>query len=210
MSPRPTVSASKEEFHKEFPYVIPPIYRRLADELLVELHLLSHQKQFKPNALFALGLTTIFNEFTEGYEPKDHRNILFNAICNCNCFNPNELTEKAKEIVSEIEKINIDDIENIIDKDIEDISNEVLSKNNNNQYYSRIISIGLFKLLENLIAKRDKDINNNQGINNLGKKISEKLGFDYSRYEKDLSLYKSNIDKMKQIKEIMIINDSSK
>ena len=47
LSVRATISDSKSDFHKEFPYVIPPIYRKLADELLVELHLLSHQKNFK-------------------------------------------------------------------------------------------------------------------------------------------------------------------
>ena len=54
MSVRATISDSKSDFHKEFPYVIPPIYRKLADELLVELHLLSHQKNFKKSPIFAL------------------------------------------------------------------------------------------------------------------------------------------------------------
>ena len=39
LSVRATISDSKSDFHKEFPYVIPPIYRKLADELLVELHI---------------------------------------------------------------------------------------------------------------------------------------------------------------------------
>ena len=51
LSVRATISDSKSDFHKEFPYVIPPIYRKLADELLVELHLLSHQKNFKEKLL---------------------------------------------------------------------------------------------------------------------------------------------------------------
>ena len=34
LSVRATISDSKSDFHKEFPYVIPPIYRKLADELL--------------------------------------------------------------------------------------------------------------------------------------------------------------------------------
>ena len=62
LSVRATISDSKADFHKEFPYVIPPIYRKLADELLVELHLLSHQKTFKNGAIFATGLKELFNE----------------------------------------------------------------------------------------------------------------------------------------------------
>ncbi|MFM7434760.1 MAG: photosystem II biogenesis protein Psp29, partial [Vulcanococcus sp.] len=38
-----TVADSKRAFHTAFPHVIAPLYRRLVDELLVELHLLSHQ-----------------------------------------------------------------------------------------------------------------------------------------------------------------------
>ena len=53
LSVRATISDSKSDFHKEFPYVIPSIYRKLADELLVELHLLSHQKNFKINSIFS-------------------------------------------------------------------------------------------------------------------------------------------------------------
>ncbi len=96
MSVRATISDSKSDFHKEFPYVIPPIYRKLADELLVELHLLSHQQNFKSSVLFATGLTEIFSTFTKGYKPTEHINALFNAICNCNGFNPDEIHKLSK------------------------------------------------------------------------------------------------------------------
>ena len=66
MKVRATITDSKSDFHKEFPYVIPPIYRKLADELLVELHLLSHQESFKNTIIFSTGLKEIFNTFTKG------------------------------------------------------------------------------------------------------------------------------------------------
>ena len=95
MSVRATISDSKSDFHKEFPYVIPPIYRKLADELLVELHLLSHQKNFKNNSIFATGLKEIFSKFTSGYKPSEHITKLFDAICNCNGFNPSEINSSS-------------------------------------------------------------------------------------------------------------------
>ena len=101
-----TISDSKRDFHKAFPYVIPPIYRKLADELLVELHLLSHQKNFKSSPIFATGLKEIFNKFTSGYKPTEHINELFNAICNCNGFNPSEINTLDEQIISEASKIN--------------------------------------------------------------------------------------------------------
>jgi len=40
--------------------------------------------------------------------------------------------------------------------------------------------------------------------------ISRMLGYQYSRVEKDISMYKSNIEKMKQALEIISLNLSSK
>ena len=72
LADRQTIADSKRAFHQTFPHVIAPLYRRLADELLVELHLLSHQKSFQTNALFAIGLTTVFNTFSAGYKPESN------------------------------------------------------------------------------------------------------------------------------------------
>ena len=63
MAERQTVAQSKSIFHKEFPYVVPSVYRRIIDELLVELNLLQNQSRFKADGAFAVGLKTIFDEF---------------------------------------------------------------------------------------------------------------------------------------------------
>ncbi|MFN9907474.1 MAG: photosystem II biogenesis protein Psp29, partial [bacterium] len=55
MSAALTVADSKRAFHAAFPHVISPLYRRMVDELLVELHLLSRQSGFQPDPLFATG-----------------------------------------------------------------------------------------------------------------------------------------------------------
>jgi photosystem II biogenesis protein Psp29 len=81
-----TVSDSKRAFHSAFPHVIVPIYRRLVDELLVELHLLSHQKGFQADGLFAVGLTQVFDSFSTGYRPEAQREPLFQALCSANGF----------------------------------------------------------------------------------------------------------------------------
>ena len=41
-----TVSDSKALFHEEFPFVIPSLYKRIVDEMLVELNLLNSQAEF--------------------------------------------------------------------------------------------------------------------------------------------------------------------
>ena len=74
-------------------------------------------------------------------------------------------------------------------------------------YYSRINAIGIYKLVSELpIYKNSKEEELNNEITN----ISQILGFQYSRVEKDISMYKSNIEKMKQALEIISLNISSK
>ena len=199
LSVRATISDSKSDFHKEFPYVIPPIYRKLADELLVELHLLSHQKNFKKTAIFAKGLKEIFNKFTSGYKPSEHINQLFNAICNCNGFDPNEINTLSEKLFKKAKSITKDNLNEFILK--------IKDENKEYDYYSRINAIGIYELVNELAFNKGlKEEEINIEINN----VSELLGYESSRVEKDISLYKSNIEKMKQALEIIALNITSK
>ena len=74
-----TVSDSKKLFHEQFPYVIPGLYKRIVDEMLVELNLLNHQNEFKQDFLFSIGLTETFKELMKGYKPEDRLDILFES-----------------------------------------------------------------------------------------------------------------------------------
>ena len=199
MSVRATISDSKSDFHKEFPYVIPPIYRKLVDELLVELHLLSHQKNFKNNAIFATGLTEIFNKFTNGYKPIEHIIKLFNAICNCNGFNPIEMNNISEQLIKKANSFKKDDLNEFIE--------QVKENNKDNIYYSRINAIGIYRLVNELPYYKDAKA---EEVNSEIRNISGILGYQYSRVEKDISMYKSNIEKMKQALEIIAQNTSSK
>ncbi len=195
LSARATISDSKSDFHKEFPYVIPPIYRKLADELLVELHLLSHQKNFKKNSIFAAGLKEIFNKFTTGYKPSEHINKLFDAICNCNGFNPTEINSFSEQLVNKAKSLTKEDKNAFL--------SQVKNQNKENDYYSRINAIGIYKLVSEMpFYANAKEEEINKEITN----ITDILGYQYSRVEKDISMYKTNIEKMKQALEIIAIN----
>ena len=61
-----TVSDSKKLYHEKFPYVIPGLYKRIVDEMLVELNLLNHQKEFDQDKIFCIGLTETFKELMKG------------------------------------------------------------------------------------------------------------------------------------------------
>ena len=199
LSVRATISDSKSDFHKEFPYVIPPIYRKLADELLVELHLLSHQKNFKNDSIFAIGLKELFNKFTNGYKPTEHTTKLFDAICNCNGFNPQEINNSSEQLINKVKSFTKEDLNDYLLKQKAD--------NKDTNYYSRINAIGIYKLVSEILSFKDlKEKDLNIEITH----ISELLGYQYLRVEKDINMYKSNIEKMRQALEIIALNLTSK
>mgnify|MGYP001223487408 CR=1 FL=1 len=199
LSVRATISDSKSDFHKEFPYVIPPIYRKLADELLVELHLLSHQKNFKQDSIFATGLKEIFITFTRGYKPSEHIDKLFEAICNCNGFNSATINNSSQELLSNARSFTEEELNSFLTK--------IVNDKEENDYYSRINAIGIYKLISEIPLF---DGIEEENINKEIEKISASLGYQYSRVEKDISMYKSNIEKMKQALEIIALNLTSK
>ena len=199
LSVRATISDSKSDFHKEFPYVIPSIYRKLADELLVELHLLSHQKNFKNDAIFATGLREIFSKFTNGYKPSEHIEKLFDAICNCNGFNPAEIKNSSEQLINKSKEFTKEDLIKFLSTN----ENQIKEVN----YYTRISAIGIYKLVSEIPSLKDlKEEDIEKEITN----ISNSLGYQCSRVDKDISMYKSNIEKMKQALEIIALNLKSK
>jgi len=199
LSVRATISDSKSDFHKEFPYVIPPIYRKLADELLVELHLLSHQKNFNNDVIFATGLKELFSRFTNGYKPTEHITKLFDAICNCNGFNPKEINNSSEQLENKVKSFTKEDLNDYL------LKQKDASKDSN--YYSRINAIGIYKLVSEIPSFKDmKEKDLNIQITH----ISELLGYQNVRVEKDISIYKSNIEKMRQALEIIALNQTSK
>ena len=72
---------------------------------------------------------------------------------------------------------------------------------------SKLFSVELFDAQQKVrTVIREKDLTGTYEIKN----ISSLLDYQYSRVEKDISMYKSNIEKMKQALEIIALNTSTK
>lgn len=199
-----TIADSKRAFHKAFPHVIPPIYRRITDELLVELHLLSHQKGFKPDLIFSIGLINVFDTFTSGYRPEEHLNSLFGALCRSNGLNPVLLREQSKNTLEAIKNSSVNEIESWLKNNgsgaPEELGLQVEVLSQGNSHYSRLMTIGLLTLLQESNKEIDKQ---GESINNVIKETSELFGFSISRVERDLDQYRSNLEKMSQAIELI-------
>ncbi len=184
-----TVSDSKKLFHEQFPYVIPGLYKRIVDEMLVELNLLNHQNEFKQDKLFCVGLTETFKELTKGYKPEDHLGLLFESLCNSSNFEPKKIKEISKKTIDEYQ-----------DKSFNEISSLLEKQTTSNLYSSRILNLGIYLLIAKSKDFNDmKDSEKNKAIS----EIIKKLNLSVNKAEKDIGIYKSSIIKMEQAKELL-------
>ena len=184
-----TVSDSKTLFHEQFPFVIPNLYKRIVDEMLVELNLLNHQSEFNQDSYFCVGLSETFKELTNGYEPKDHLEKLFSALCKSTNFNPEEISKISEETIKSHKT-----------KSLDEISEKILENSSDKTYYSRILILGIYKIITLASNyKEEPDISKLETLTNL----ANKLNLPLSKVEKDISIYKSNLKKFEQAKELL-------
>ena len=184
-----TVSDSKRLFHEQFPYVIPGLYKRMVDEMLVELNLLDHQNEFTQDYLFCIGLTETFKELMKGYKPEEHLDLLFESLCISTNFEPKEIKELSKKSQKEFK-----------DKSLKDILNLLKDKTNSKLYPSRILNLGMYILISNAQDFKEK---NESELNKIISEIFEDLTLSSSKAEKDIGIYKSTLSKMEQAKELI-------
>ena len=118
-------------------------------------------------------------KFTNGYKPSEHISKLFDAICNCNGFSPTEINNSSEQLVNKVKSFTK-----------EDLNAFIYQLNNDNKgydYYSRINAVGIYKIVNEMPSFKDvKEEEINNEINN----VSELLGYQFSRVEKDISMYK--------------------
>ena len=133
-----TVSDSKKLFHEKFPYVIPGLYKRVVDEMLVELNLLNHQNEFMQDYLFCVGLTETFKELMQGYKPEKHLDLLFESLCSSTNFEAKEIKLISQKSQKEFK-----------DKSSKDILKLLKEKISPKPYPSRILNLGMYILISN-------------------------------------------------------------
>ncbi len=184
-----TVSDSKRLFHEKFPYVIPGLYKRIVDEILVELNLLNHQNEFTQEYLFCIGLTETFKELMKGYQPKKHLDLLFESLCSSTNFEAKAINEVSQKSQKEFKN-----------KTSNEILKLLIEKSNSKLYPSRILNLAIYILISSAQDLKEKD---ESGTNKMISDIFEKLNLSANKAEKDIGIYKSSISKMEQAKELI-------
>jgi photosystem II biogenesis protein Psp29 len=200
-----TVSDTKRSFYANHTRPINSIYRRVVEELMVEMHLLAVNVDYRYDPIYGLGVVTSFDRFMQGYRPEHDKSSIFNGLCqalqdDCNRYRNDAerlrdfaKSKSLKEIVAWIE--------HSATEATDDFQYAVKEIANNPKFkYSRLFAIGLYSLLESADPDAMKDeTRRNESLN----QICTALRLPQDKLQKDLELYRSNLDKMAQAQAVM-------
>ncbi|MCC5656723.1 photosystem II biogenesis protein Psp29 [Nostoc sp. XA010] len=196
-----TVSDTKRTFYNLHTRPINTIYRRVVEELMVEMHLLSVNIDFSYNSIYALGVVTTFDRFMQGYEPERDQESIFNALCRGMEQDPQHYRQDAERLQTVAKGLPAKDLigwlgqTTFLDRDSDLQAQLQAIANNPNFKYNRLFAIGVFSLLEQSDPELVKD---EKQLTEALKAIAAGLHLSDDKLNKDLELYRSNLEKMAQ------------
>ena len=196
-----TVSDTKRAFYTFHTRPINTIYRRVVEELMVEMHLLSVNVDFSYNPIYGLGVVTAFERFMQGYQPERDRELIFNALCQAVEDNPEKYRQDAARLVELAKTHSPQELMAWLSQTMpvdgaEDLQAQLQAIAHNSSFkYSRLFAIGLFTLLELADPELVKD--EKQRVEAI-RSICQVLHLPEDKLNKDLELYRANLEKMAQ------------
>lgn len=196
-----TVSDTKRNFYTFHTRPINTIYRRVVEELMVEMHLLSVNADFSYDPIYALGVVTAFERFMQGYQPERDKEPIFDALCQAVEDNPQRYRQNAERLHSSVKNLSAKELFDWLSGasqlgGADDLQAQIHAiAHKPNFKYSRLFAIGVFTLLELADAELVKD--EKQRVEAL-KQISSILHISEDKLNKDLELYRSNLEKIEQ------------
>lgn len=201
-----TVSDTKRTFYSMHSRPINSIYRRFVEELMVEMHLLSVNVDFRYDPIYALGVVTSYDRFMVGYRPEKDLTSIFNAICQAVEEDPQKYHQDAQKLAEFAKSLSSESLlawlsQESSPADVGEFQEVLDAIAANSKFkYSRIFAIGLFTLLEIVDPEMVKDQKQRTAAL---EKLSAALNLPGEKISKDLELYSSNLDKMTQARQVM-------
>ncbi len=200
-----TVSDSKRDFYTYHTRPINSVYRRVVEELLVEMHLLSINVDFHYDPIYALGVVTSFERFMEGYRPEQDRESIFDALCRALHGSADQYRQDAGAVLRGAKETSIDQIISQLENGADFSGSKLLSslnavRNNPKFKYSRLFVIGLYTLLAESKPEILKDKEDREKVI---KQICSAINLPGDKVQKDLDVYRGNLDKMQQLLKVL-------
>jgi photosystem II biogenesis protein Psp29 len=201
-----TVSDTKRNFYSKHTRPINSIYRRVVEELMVEMHLLSTNIDFAYNPIYALGVVSSFERFMTSYRPEADKQSIFVALCQSMGGNAEQYRKDAAGVQEFAQSMQGQDIANWLAQPSSDgmgaqLASTLNAITNNPKFkYSRLFGIGLFTILEQAAPDILKDEKQREAAI---VQIGEGLHLPTEKVQKDLDTYRSNLDKLVQMEAVM-------
>ena len=201
-----TVSDTKRSFYTVHTRPINSIYRRVVEELMVEMHLNSVNVDFSYNPIYALGVVTVFERFMEGYNPQKDTESIFSALIQAIEEDPQVYKQDSQKLQALAKNLSSQELVACLAQETnseKDANLQALLQaisSNPKFKYSRLFAIGLFSLLE---ASNPELVKDEKQLAEVLEKIITGLNLSYDKFNKDLELYRSNLDKMQQTLVVM-------
>ncbi|MEB3827065.1 photosystem II biogenesis protein Psp29 [Phormidium sp. CCY1219] len=201
-----TVSDTKRAFYSIHTRPINSIYRRVVEELMVEMHLLSVNVDFQYNPIYGLGVVTSFDRFMQGYRPDRDKESIFQALCQSLEADAQQYRQDAEWLQNMAANHSGEEMVELLslsaNPDMESDFQGILHAiaNNPKFKYSRLFAVGLFTLLEKADPER---VTNDQKRQEALHKMTKALNLPAEKIQKDLELYRSNLEKITQARLVM-------
>lgn len=189
-----TVSDTKRAFYRAHTHPINSIYRRVVDELMVEMHLLTVNQHYVYSPIYALGVVTTFDRFMQGYRPEADVTSIFEALCAAMDGNASAYRRDAEQIQSSLAGASW---AQLVELAAPGAAGEALKAVSHAPHfkYTRLFAIGLYTLLEQIDPDASQDQAKRQAVL---EQLAKTLNMSGDRMEKDLEIYRGNLDKMAQ------------
>ncbi|MGD1938697.1 MAG: photosystem II biogenesis protein Psp29 [Cyanophyceae cyanobacterium] len=199
-----TVSDTKRAFHTAHTRPINSVYRRVVEELMVEMHLLTVGSNFSYTSIYALGVMTTFDRFMAGYQPESDRDSIFAALCtSAGQKDASQFRQDATALLEAAKGLSVDDAIAALTQQGSAgaaVKDAVQPLVDGATKYSRLLGVGLYTILEacdqELIQDKEKRAELLQGI-------CEPLKLPFDKLDKDLDLYRGNLEKLAMAQETM-------
>ncbi len=203
-----TVSDTKRAFYSTHTRPINSIYRRVVEELMVEMHLLSVNVNFHYNAIYALGVVTSFDRFMLGYRPEQDLESIFPALCQAIEAEPQRYRQDAQQVLADAAQLSLDDLTAfgrsetsealnntaLLGTSLKDVADTPEFK------YSRLWVIGLYTVVETVDSAAAEDA---ARLKEVLEPLCERLHISFDKLQKDLDIYRSNLEKLEQARIVM-------
>ncbi len=200
-----TVSDTKRAFYTHHTRPVSSVYRRVVEELMVEVHLLRVNEDFSYDPIFALGVVNTFDRFMDGYEPASDRDSIFNALCRAEEIDPAKFRSDAQMALAVAQGRTPEEFKDWVTQSAasggSDLAGVLHTIAHNPKFkYNRLFAIGLYNLLETVDADLVAEVTK---LNEWVEQLSTPLNLSASKIQKDLEIYRGNLDKLQQARKAM-------